>query len=121
VKKILKIATQYGAYNVRVFVFLARVEVRLDSDVNFLVEIEPRRTLLEQIGLMQSLEELLKRKVDIAEPHTLYDIIRERVLKEKRNCYFIRDDSIDLKNLTACIEGIEIYPYNQKSLLYYLS
>lgn len=81
-KEILKIAAQYGAYNVRVFGSVARGEARLDSDVDFLVEIEPQRTLLDQIGLMQSLEELLKRKVDIAEPHTLHEIIRERVLKE---------------------------------------
>lgn len=81
-EEILKIAAQYGAYNVRVFGSVARGEARLDSDVDFLVEIEPQRTLLDQIGLMQSLEELLKRKVDIAEPDTLHEIIREKVLKE---------------------------------------
>lgn len=81
-EEILKLAAKYGAYNVRVFGSVARGEARLDSDVDFLMEIEPQRTLLDQIGLMQSLEELLQRKVDIAEPHTLHEIIRERVLKE---------------------------------------
>jgi uncharacterized protein len=64
-EEILRIASQYGAYNVKVFGSVARGEATVDSDVDFLVEIEPKRTLLDQIGLMQSLEELLQRKVDL--------------------------------------------------------
>ncbi|WP_228014792.1 nucleotidyltransferase family protein [Fortiea sp. LEGE XX443] len=52
------------------------------SDIDFLVEIEPQRTLLDQIALMQSLEELLGRKVDVAEPETLHELIRDKVLWE---------------------------------------
>ncbi|TVP58513.1 MAG: DNA polymerase subunit beta [Nodularia sp. (in: Bacteria)] len=80
--EILKIAAQHGAYNVRVFGSVARGEARRDSDVDFLMEIEPQRTLLDQISLMQSLEKLLGRKVDITEPENLHEIIRERVLQE---------------------------------------
>ena len=81
-EEILKIAAKYGAYNVRVFGSVARGEATPDSDVDFLVELEPERTLLEQIALMQSLEELLGRKVDMTEPETLHECIKERVLKE---------------------------------------
>ena len=66
-EEILRIAAKYGAYNVRVFGSVARGEARPDSDVDLLVELEPQRTLLDQIALMQSLSELLGRKVDVTE------------------------------------------------------
>ena len=81
-EEILRIAAKHGAYNVRVFGSVARGEATLDSDVDFLVELEPQRTLLDQIALMQSLQELLGRKVDVTEPETLHECIKERVLKE---------------------------------------
>jgi uncharacterized protein len=81
-EEILGIAAKYGAYNVRVFGSVARGEARQDSDVDFLVELEPQRTLLDQIALIQSLEELLGRKVDVTEPETLHELIRDKVLQE---------------------------------------
>ncbi|MBD2205128.1 nucleotidyltransferase family protein [Calothrix sp. FACHB-1219] len=81
-EEILQIAAKYGAYNVRVFGSVARKEATPDSDVDFLIELEPQRTLLDQIALMQSLEELLKRKVDLTEPDNLHELIREKVLRE---------------------------------------
>jgi len=81
-EEILTIAAKYGAYNVRVFGSVARGEATPDSDVDFLVELEPQRTLLDQIALMQSLEKLLGRKVDVAETETLHECIKEKVLKE---------------------------------------
>jgi hypothetical protein len=78
----LRIAAKYGAYNVRVFGSVARGEARPDSDIDFLVELEPQRTLLDQIALMQSLEDLLGRKVDLTEPETLHELIRDKVLRE---------------------------------------
>jgi predicted nucleotidyltransferase len=81
-EEILRIAAQYGAYNVRVFGSVARGEATPDSDVDFLVELEPGRNLLDRIALIQDLEELLNRKVDVAKPNNLHELIRERVLSE---------------------------------------
>jgi predicted nucleotidyltransferase len=80
--EILAIAAKHGAYNVRVFGSVARGEARPDSDVDFLVELEPGRSLLDHIGLVQSLEDLLGRKVDVAQPKTLHRFIRDKVLRE---------------------------------------
>ncbi len=81
-EEILRIAASYGAYNLRVFGSVARGEAKPDSDVDLLVELEPQRTLLDQIALMQSLSELLGRKVDVTEPETLHELIRDQVLRE---------------------------------------
>jgi uncharacterized protein len=81
-EEILQIAAKHGASNVRVFGSVARGEARTDSDVDFLVEIEPKRSLFDYIALMQDLTELLGRKVDLAEAQSLHDLIREKVLRE---------------------------------------
>ena len=81
-EEILQIATKHGAYNVRVFGSVARGEATENSDIDFLVEIEPQRTLFDYIALIQDLTKLLGRKVDVAEPKTLHDLIKEKVLKE---------------------------------------
>jgi uncharacterized protein len=81
-EEILKIAAQYGAYNVRVFGSVARGEARLDSDVDFLVEMEAGRNLLDRIALKQDLEELLGREVDVAKPSNLHELIKDKVLQE---------------------------------------
>ena len=81
-EEILRIATKHGAHNVRVFGSVARGEATPDSDIDFLVELEPGRNLLDRIALIQDLEELLNRKVDVAKPSNLHELIRERVLSE---------------------------------------
>ena len=80
--QILEIAAQHGAYNVRVFGSVARGEATIDSDVDFLVDLNPECTLLDQISLMQSLTRLLNCKIDLTETSSLHDCIRDRVLKE---------------------------------------
>ena len=81
-EEILAIAAKHGAYNVRVFGSVARGEANAESDVDFLVEIEQGRTLFDRIALIQELEELLKRRVDVAKPENLHKYIRNRVLQE---------------------------------------
>jgi uncharacterized protein len=79
---ILRIAAQHGALNVRVFGSVARGEERPESDVDFLVEMEKGRSLLELSGLWLDLEELLGRKVHVAEPEGLHWYVRDRILQE---------------------------------------
>ncbi|OBQ18870.1 nucleotidyltransferase family protein [Anabaena sp. AL93] len=81
-EEILKIATKYGADNLRVFGSVARGEATPDSDIDFLVELKPQSSLFDYIGLMQDLAALLGRKVDIAEPDNLHELIRDKVLSE---------------------------------------
>ncbi|UCD30557.1 MAG: nucleotidyltransferase family protein [Planctomycetota bacterium] len=80
--EILHIAAKYGAHNVRVFGSIARGEVDIQSDVDFLVELEPGRSLMDHVALTQDLEDLLGRKVDVVEVQALHWYIRDRVLEE---------------------------------------
>ena len=81
-QEILQLAAQYGARSIRVFGSIARGEATSESDVDFLVEMEEGRSLLDVGGLLADLETLLGRKVDIVEPEGLHWYIRDRVLRE---------------------------------------
>ena len=63
--QIIQIATRHGAQNVRVFGSVVRGDARPDSDIDFLVDMEGGRSLLDLVKLSQDLEELLHRKVDV--------------------------------------------------------
>jgi uncharacterized protein len=81
-EEILRSAAKYGAYNVRIFGSVARREADADSDVDFLVEMEPGRSLFDLGGLLMELQELLDRDVDVVTEKGLRQRIRERVLTE---------------------------------------
>ena len=79
---ILAIAGRYGARDVRVFGSVARGEADPQSDVDFLVELEPGRSLLDLGGLLMDLQEHLHCKVDVMTPAMLKPRVRERALRE---------------------------------------
>ena len=81
-REILEIAARHGAKNVRVFGSFAGGEPRPDSDVDILVELDPGRSLFDQIDLKHDLEDLLARRVEVAEPEGIHWYIRDRVLSE---------------------------------------
>jgi len=79
---ILRTASQYGAYNVRVFGSVARGDADEQSDLDLLVDMEPGRSLFDLGGLLVDLEELLGCSVDVVTEKGLRDRIRGRVLQE---------------------------------------
>ena len=80
--QILKIAAKRGAKRIRLFGSAARGDSGPGSDVDFLVEFEPGRSLLDQGGLLMDLQELLGCKVDVVSEGVLRARYRERVLRE---------------------------------------
>jgi len=80
--EILRISAKYGASNVRVFGSVARGEAGPESDVDLLVELESGRSLLDHVALLQDLEDMLSRKVDVVNENALHHSIRDRVLRE---------------------------------------
>jgi predicted nucleotidyltransferase len=80
--EILSIASRYGARNVRVFGSVARAEADEQSDIDFLVEMEPGRSLFDLGGMQSELETALGRPVDVVTEKGLKARIRARVLQE---------------------------------------
>ena len=81
---ILGLAAKHGARNVRVFGSVARHEANEQSDIDFLVDMEPGRSLMDQGELLMDLRELLGREVDVVTEKGLYWLLRRRILKEAR-------------------------------------
>ena len=79
---VLRIAGKYGARRVRIFGSVARGEADNQSDVDFLVDLDPGRSLLDLGGLQFELEALLGCPVDVVTERGLKPRIRERVLRE---------------------------------------
>ncbi|HSW46093.1 MAG TPA: nucleotidyltransferase family protein [Phycisphaerae bacterium] len=80
--EITTLAGRHGAGNVRVFGSVARGQADAGSEVDFVVELEEGRSLLDLGGLLMDLQELLGRPVDVVSERGLRSRIRDRVLRE---------------------------------------
>ena len=83
-EEILKIAARNGARNVRVFGSVARGDNRPDSDIDFLVNLEVGRSLMDLARLLRELNTLLGYPVDVVTEAGLRPRIKPQVLKEAR-------------------------------------
>ena len=80
--EVLCLAAQYGATDVRVFGSVARGEADETSDIDFLVRMNPGRSVFDIGGLLMDLQDLLGRRVDVVTERGLRPRMRERVLRE---------------------------------------
>jgi len=81
-QRILEIASQYHASNVRVFGSVVHNAEREDSDIDLLVDFEPGSTLYDQAGMIEALVVVLGRRVDVVSERALNKHLRQRVLQE---------------------------------------
>jgi len=81
---VLALAARHGASNVRVFGSVAEGKADDASDVDFLVDMEPGRSLLDLGGLLMDLQDLLGRKVDVLTEPALHWYIRQKVIREAK-------------------------------------
>ncbi len=82
-EKILPILKDYQVKRVALFGSSIQGRMRVDSDIDILVDIGADISLLEFVGLKQKIEEALGRKVDLVEYDTLKPLLREKILKEQ--------------------------------------
>lgn len=79
---ILQIAAGYGASNIRIFGSVARGENTPLSDIDFLVDLDSDRTLMDLGGLLVDLEADLQVRVDVSTEAMLRPHVREHALRE---------------------------------------
>lgn len=79
---IATLAAAHGARTVHLFGSAARGKARPDSDLDFLVELEPGRNLLDLIGLENDLADVLGRKVDVVTLRAAKPRIRGSALRD---------------------------------------
>jgi predicted nucleotidyltransferase len=71
--RIIALAHQHRACSIAVFGSVARGEATSDSDIDFLVEFDPSRSLLDLIHLEDALGELLCVSVDVVSAAALLE------------------------------------------------
>ncbi|MBI4542962.1 MAG: nucleotidyltransferase family protein [Gemmatimonadetes bacterium] len=81
---ILALAARRGVREVRVFGSVVRGEAGPDSDVDFVVELERGRSLLDLGGLLMDLQALLGCRVDVVTAAGLRPQVRASVLRDAR-------------------------------------
>ena len=82
--QILQLADSYGARNLRVFGSVARGDSSAASDIDFLVDLDPERTLMDLGGLLMDMQSILGAPVDLAtekmlRPKVLLQALRDAV------------------------------------------
>ncbi|MDJ0730574.1 MAG: nucleotidyltransferase family protein [Crocosphaera sp.] len=82
-EEILNLAAKHGAFNVRVFGSVVRGEETENSDIDFLIDYDLSKiSPWFPVGLVEDLEQLLNRKVDIVTTKSLHYFIRDKIIKE---------------------------------------
>jgi len=81
--KILPILQRYGVKRAGIFGSFVRGEMKEDSDIDILVEIEKDISLLDFVGIKLEIEEALGKKIDLVEYSTIKPRLRERILNEQ--------------------------------------
>jgi len=79
---ILRLASEYGLRNIRVFGSVARGEAGPSSDIDVLVDVDENRSLLDLGGFQMDLQDLLGASVGVVTEQSLHWYIRDRVLGE---------------------------------------
>jgi hypothetical protein len=82
--EILRIAEKHGARNVRIFGSVAHGEATEASDIDLLVDTAEQTSPWFPVGLVEELEGLLGRRVDVVTTNGLYWLLRRRILTEAR-------------------------------------
>ncbi|MBC8277766.1 MAG: nucleotidyltransferase family protein [FCB group bacterium] len=80
--EVLRIAEKYDVRNLRIFGSIARGEDDEKSDIDLLVELPPKFTLLKYAALIRELEEELSCKVDMVSQTAVKPRMKQSVFNE---------------------------------------
>lgn len=80
--EILKLADVYGVKSIKIFGSVARHQSSAKSDIDFLIEMDDNKTILDRIGFKLRLEDLLNSSVDVVLLNSLKKEIRDTLEQE---------------------------------------
>lgn len=80
--EIVAVAERHGASNLRIFGSVARGEGVDSSDIDFLAQFQPDRSLFDWAELVRELEILLGAKVDVVSDRGLRDRVRQTIVRD---------------------------------------
>lgn len=83
--EIKKISSRHGARRIRIFGSVAKNTAGINSDVDFLVDLDEGRSLLDLGGLLMDLQELLGCKVDVVTEKGLHWYLKDTILQEAKD------------------------------------
>jgi predicted nucleotidyltransferase len=79
----LNILRRYGVTRAALFGSAARNQMRPDSDIDILVQIDKDISLLDFVALKLDLEDALGRNVDLVEYDTIKPLLRDSILSNQ--------------------------------------
>jgi predicted nucleotidyltransferase len=82
-RKIIPVLRRHPVKRAALFGSVVRGEMKDESDVDILVEVDKSLSLLDFIGIKQEIEDTLKRRVDLVEYETIKPLVRDAILKEQ--------------------------------------
>lgn len=82
-RKILPVLKNYNVIRAGIFGSYSRGDSKKGSDVDLLVKIKEKISLLDFVGLKLELEDMLGRKVDLVEYGAIKPILKDKILKEE--------------------------------------
>jgi len=81
-EEVLRIASARGATRVRLFGSFARGTAHEESDVDFLIDLEPGRDLFDLIAIELDLAELLGRDVDVLTEGGISERLKPAIMRD---------------------------------------
>jgi uncharacterized protein len=76
------IADRHGGRNLRLFGSVARREERGDSDIDLLIDLAPDRGFADYIAMVEEMERLLSRRVDLVTERGMSPFFKPYILAE---------------------------------------
>lgn len=87
VEKLIAICRLQGVKRIGIFGSMARGDATEESDIDLLVELSPRISLLQFAALERRLSEALGRKVDLLTEDALSPYLRQQILDDVQILY----------------------------------
>ena len=81
-KEIDTLAQRHGASHIRVFGSVVRGDDTESSDIDLLIDMEKKRSLLDLVGFQQDFAKMVGRRTDVLTERALSPYLRERILSE---------------------------------------